>query len=214
MKRIAESEELMLSEHQCNEYSNTDRHRLRNFFVKRLTSSYTLTGVIADLGCGPADYDVEISKFFPDIIIEAIDGSAPMIDIANKNTKGISNIVVKHQMIENIDNTYDAIISANVLHHFFEPDAFWNTIKNISKKNTKIFIMDLVRPSNADSIDAIIKECANDFPQSFKDDFRDSLKAAFTVEEIKSQLEKHDLDLSISVFKDAFEIMIIQGEIK
>lgn len=214
MERIVESEELMTSEFQCKEYLNTDRSRLRDFFVRRLAKSFELSGTVADLGCGPADYDVEISKIFPNITIEAIDGSMSMISIARESTKEISSIVVKHQLIEQLNSTYDAVISANVLHHFFDPDVFWKAVKNISKQNTKIFIMDLIRPANPDEIDPIILNCANDFPQSFKDDFRDSLQAAFTVEEIEEQLKRNDLNLLISTFKDAFEIVIIQGEIK
>ena len=74
--------------------------------------------------------------------------------------------------------------------------------------------MDLIRPSTLEDVDLIVSTYAASFSQAFKDDFRSSLKAAFTLDEIKKQLAENDLKLSVDVLEGTFGIAFIRGEIK
>jgi trans-aconitate methyltransferase len=213
MKRILEPSELMLMEDQCNEYFNANRIRMRKFFIQQLVNTIEVSGTIADLGCGPCDYDVCISKIFPTITIDAYDGSAAMIALAKKNTILFPNINVLHKTIETIDKKYDVIISANTLHHFSNPAVFWKSVKSMSTGCTNIFIMDLLRPNSISELDNIINSSSIELTKLFKKDFKDSLQAAFTEQEIKEQLLNYDLHLSTITYAGELDIIIIYGSI-
>ena len=211
MNRIPEPTQLMTSVLQCKSYAEADRHRLRDFFVRALLNTFTLSGSVADLGCGPADYDVRIITAFPEILVDAYDGSAAMVELAKENVKEYSNISVIHAEIEKIDKKYDFIISANALHHFFDPNTFWRSIKSMSTGNTRIFIMDLLRPNSLEMLNKMVDSCVEEFSLSFRNDFEDSLKAAFTEQEIKNQLLDNSLNLSTTVYRENIDLIVIYG---
>jgi trans-aconitate methyltransferase len=203
----------MLLEDQCKEYANTDRSPMREFFVNQLINTITLHGTIADLGCGPGDYGIHISKIFPDVIIDAYDGSAAMVSLAKKAASNFPNVRVFQVPVDAIDKKYDVIISANTLHHFSDPAVFWKAIKSLSSSSTRVFIMDILRPDSVSKLESIIATSTIKFNDLFRKDFKDSLHAAFTQEEIKEQILSQGLTLSTTTYTidRELDIIIIYG---
>ena len=211
MKRIIEPSELMIIDRQCEEYADAERTRMRDFFIHRLVNTIGILGRVADLGCGPGDYDMCISKIFPTVTIDAYDGSEAMILLAKETTKGSTNINLLHQQIESISKKYDVVISANTLHHFTDPNIFWKSIKTISTGKTNVFIMDLLRPNTLIELNEIVESSSITLSKLFKKDFVDSLHAAFTEEEIKKQLLDNNLNLSTTVYNGELNLITIHG---
>jgi hypothetical protein len=120
-----------------------------------------------------------------------------MLEQARKNLP--SNIKLQHSMLDDLTSVEcDVIMSTGTLHHLADAKTFWNAIK-LAGKGTKVFVMDILRPDNLEAIDLAIKTLIPDESELFKKDFSNSLKAAYTKEEIEQQLLDADLDLKINV---------------
>jgi ubiquinone/menaquinone biosynthesis C-methylase UbiE len=214
MKRIIEPDILMLDEDQCREFYEAHREGLIEFFIDQITY-HKVQGDIADLGCGPADYSFALSREFENIHIDCYDGSPTMIEIARDLVVADNKkITLYNTMFNDIKKTYDWVISTNTLHHFENPNEFWNVVKNISKPNANVFIMDLARPESEEIIEQYIEKFSFLDGEIFKNDFRNSLRASFTKEELEEQLKTNGLEtLSVDLCSFPLEILIVSGTI-
>lgn len=211
MQRIPEPE-LMTDTEQANAYANADFEEPHNHFISLLKESVgnqlPESGNAADLGCGAADISIRFIKSYPKYTIDAYDGASAMLDEGKKalNQSDLNN---KVNLIETyIDEStlseqkYALIFSNSLLHHLHDPMLLWNCIKN-TNGNPKVFIMDLMRPESDEQVEHFVQEYASDEPEILQRDFRASLKAAFTVDEVKLQLENADLEgFCISIVSD------------
>src|SRR5437773_6296524 len=87
MQRILEPE-LMDGQQQSVAYAQADFSQSNQWYIDRLTADYPdhLRKVV-DIGCGPADVLVRLATTKPDIRITAIDGSGPMIALAQQRVQ-------------------------------------------------------------------------------------------------------------------------------
>jgi hypothetical protein len=110
-----------------------------------------------------------------------------------------------HSSIQDItlaEKEYAIVFSNSLLHHLHDPMALWELIKN-AKGNPLVFIMDLMRPKNIQKIDELVHKYAGNEPEILQKDFKNSLKAAFTPEEVVLQLQDIGLDrLKVTVVSD------------
>lgn len=203
----------MSKQEQCSAFDTAPRKILRDIFLKYIKKSIIIESNVIDLGCGPADYIIELCKENPDIKITGVDGSAEMIAIAQQavySSNLIDQIFLKNSMFENINEKYDTVISTNTLHHSSDPNEFWKIIKKISNKN--LFVLDLLRPDTEKEVEKIIELHAANTNLYYQKDFRNSLKAAFTLQEIKKQLIENNLGhLTVETLDN--KIVIIYGSI-
>ena len=87
----------------------------------------------------------------------------------------------------------DLIISNSVLHHIHQPINFWRSLKFLSAKGTIHIHRDLRRPLSRENVMALQQKYLPEAPQVLVKDYLASLHAAFTVLEVKSQLQKEGL---------------------
>lgn len=218
MERILEPE-LMEDELQAKAYSDADfevEHSRVVQFIDEVFDEIGEPREILDLGCGAGDVVFRIARRFPKAKITAIDGSMVMLDIANKRKKeevhnGTQVDFVK-ALIPSTDipkKSYDLILSTSFLHHLHQPDSLWQTIKEHSKSKTKVFVVDLSRPTDVGAARWIVNEFARNEPEILKEDFYNSLLAAFTPVEVESQLNKAGLN-QLSVHFDRY--IVVHGE--
>jgi len=212
MERILEPL-LMTDPVQCNIFAESERGYIRTLFVDSLMNKFNLVGTILDLGSGPCDYDIEICKRNSNVNVNilAVDASEAMTDIANQNVKGY-NIKTYCDYFENIEFQSDITISSLTLHHQIDPIGFWNIVKQNTKKNGKIFIMDMIRPNNYEDINKVVSSLADKENEVFITDFKNSLAASFTVSEIQEQLKESGLNLVTEVVGKLGVIVLIYGE--
>lgn len=211
MQRTPEPE-LMTDADQAIAYASADFEEPHNHFIELLKNSVGKelpeSGLAMDLGCGAADISIRFARAFPDYQINALDGSEAML---NEGVKAINAAGLLHRI--NIvqaylgemtlsEQGYDLIFSNSLLHHLHDPMVLWNSILN-AKGKPSVFIMDLMRPDSIESVDALTLKYAQGEPEVLQRDFHNSLKAAFTPEEIRLQLTQAGLDdLNISVVSD------------
>jgi len=97
---------------------------------------------------------------------------------------------------------YDIIFSNSLLHHLPESQVLWKTIKNYARSGTRIIIMDLLRPADLIVAQKMVKDYAANEPKILQRDFYHSLLAAFSLEEISTQLAQADLKLHVEQISD------------
>jgi len=219
MKRIPEPE-LMNNEKQVAAYSQADFSSSNNLFIEYIINKINISNFkslkILDLGCGPCDIDIHLVKLFPNCKIFAVDGSEEMLKVAQK--KIIQNnltdkIILLNYLIPDIKiNTikFDLIISKDLLHHLKNPEDLWKTIDNFSHENTKVFIMDLIRPKNIQIAKSIVEKVSGKESEILKIDFFNSLLASYTIKEVKDMLINKNYDFNIEKIGDRHFIISLK----
>lgn len=209
MLRVLEPE-LMEDAEQALAYAKADFNRPHSEFIRRLKSlvhDRAFNGKALDLGCGPGDISRRFVKAFPSASLDAIDGSRLMIDLAENtiDAKCHSRLNYIHGRLPEAllpNNAYDIIFSNSLLHHLPEPQVLWQTVKQYSKPGTYVAIMDLLRPGRTYIAKTLVDMYAATEPEILRRDFYNSLLAAFTLEEIKTQLNVAGLNFSIEKTSD------------
>ncbi len=102
----------------------------------------------------------------------------------------VPNLALEH-------HSFDAVLSKDFLHHLPDPMALWSEIKRLGEPGAAVYVMDLIRPETPDAARSIVERVAPEEDPVLKDDFFASLCAAFTVEEIREQLETAALPLRV-----------------
>jgi len=220
MDRIAE-EEFMDSEDQVKAYAFADFEEPHNLFIKTFQEKFSdihsnINDVVLDLGCGSCDVTRRFANAYPDAGFHAVDGSATMLKYGQElNEK--ANLSLRIRLIETSlpdielpQSHYHIIISNSLLHHLSNPVSLWETIKKHAKPFAHVFVMDLIRPVDEQTVKFLSNEYAKNEPDVLKEDFENSLRAAYTVKETRKQLDKMGLvQLEIEEITDRH--MIIYG---
>ncbi len=89
---------------------------------------------------------------------------------------------------------FDACISNGLLHHLRRPEALWSETRRIGRHGASPFVMDLHRPASRREARELVERAAGDESPTLKQGFCNSLLAAFTVEEVRGQLDAAGLD--------------------
>lgn len=197
MQRIVEPE-LMEDKMQVAAYAVANFNKAYSLIIDAFDSSFPnaeLEGRILDLGCGHGDISFRFANRFPGSIVLGIDGSAEMISLANKRKSHEIELSDRITFIKSIipgitipNGPYVAIVSNSLLHHLHQPRVLWETIIKYAGSGTKIFIADLFRPESKKHAMGIVEQCSAGEPDILKQDFYNSLLAAFTPKEIELQL--------------------------
>ena len=203
MLRILEPE--LKDSDQAQAYAGTDFSASNQFFVDELLRDYSdaLRNVI-DIGCGPCDTMLRLANARPHIRITAIDGSAAMIQLALEAVRGAGHegrISPLQGYIPGLpfdERSFDGILSKYLLHHLPDPMVLWREARRLGKAGAVIYVMDLIRPATPARAQQIVETVTPDDHPILKKDFFNSLCAAFTVDEVKSQLREEGLPLEVT----------------
>ena len=199
MERMLEPE-LMDDPKQAEAYARADFEDENQGFVERFKEYFPefSQGTVLDLGCGPADIPIRLAKLYPACQVIGIDASAPMIQLGEQAVKeaGLTDrITLRCERIDEVAGARiaDAVISNSLLHHLPNPLQFWQKIRQLVKPEAPVLVMDLLRPDSPEAAQAIVDQYAANEPDILRRDFYNSLLAAFTEDEIGSQLARMNL---------------------
>jgi Methylase involved in ubiquinone/menaquinone biosynthesis len=193
--------ELMTGEDQALAYAKADFTLVNQGFVNRFRAGFpkAIGGAMVDLGCGPGDIPVRFARTLPGFTITAVDGSEPMIALAKQAAKqaGVEERVhprcARLPMLPLPLQSFDAIVSNSLLHHMPDPHLFWNEVVRLGKPGAAVLIMDLFRPESPERAHEIVEQYSGDEAPVLKEDFFNSLCAAFTLREIRYQIRARGL---------------------
>jgi len=194
MERLLERE-VMDGEEQVRAYAQADFSKENQWFVDYFLEVFPdfREGLILDLGCGPADIPIRLVRACPSLSVMAVDASGPMINMAQAaidEEKIGDRVTVVCQRFQDIQlqEPADAIISNSLVHHVPNPFQFWYALKQLAKPGSPVLVMDLLRPESAEEAQAIVDQYAGDEPEQLRQDFYNSLLAAFTEDEVAAHL--------------------------
>jgi 2-polyprenyl-3-methyl-5-hydroxy-6-metoxy-1,4-benzoquinol methylase len=209
MDRVLEPE-VMDDPEQAAAYAAVDFTAENQGFVERFGEYFPgfSSGRVLDVGCGPADISIRFAGRYPSCHVTAVDASGPMIILAEKavSAAGLSDrITLRCERFEAVPgaNVFDAVLSNSLLHHLPNPLQFWHKLRQLVKPGAPVLVMDLLRPDTREEAQAIVDRYAAGAPEILRRDFLNSLMAAFTEDEITTQLARLNLTrLLIDVIDD------------
>lgn len=223
MKRIPEPE-LMNEASQARAYAEADFREPNQLFLDLFNDHFPdFDGTtVIDLGCGPADIAIDFALQHPAAKVIGVDGAQSMLAFGqNRVAKaGLAGQVelcclyLEPGTVQHIlpSGDADAVISNSLLHHLATPDTLWQAINTLGRQGAKILVMDLARPDTTNLAARIVEEYARDEAPILKQDFYNSLLAAYTVDEVREQLDTSNLhDLHVTMVSDRH--LLVHGEL-
>lgn len=211
----------MDSEAQTEAYALADFSQPNQLFVERFHARFGAGGageVALDLGCGPADITLRFAAMYPACAVTGSDAGANMLRQARAAvaaadlTGRITLALCRLPDLGALSPPYEAIISNSLLHHLPAGATLWRAVRALGRPGTRVMVMDLRRPDSRDDARRIVEQNAADEPDLLKEDFFNSLCAAFTPDEIAAQLHEAGLGaLEIELPSDRH--VLVAGEL-
>ncbi|TVQ30459.1 MAG: class I SAM-dependent methyltransferase [Wenzhouxiangella sp.] len=209
MQRTPEPE-LMDAPAQARAYAEADFSEPNQLFVDRFLGSFDLPGAgrLIDLGCGPGDICIRLASALPGWVVTGLDAGPNMLALAAEAlaASGLQSrvdLVLAHLPAEAPQGPFDAIVSNSLLHHLPDPATLWQTINSLAAADCYVQVMDLHRPDSREQAQAMVDEHAADAPEVLRQDFFNSLLAAYTGTEVHEQLAQAGLsDLELTCPSD------------
>ena len=197
MERIPE-EELMVDPGQALAYHQADfsaAHGARIEMFRGLFPQLKLTGPVLDLGCGSGDVLLRFARAFPAASFLGVDGSGPMLDLAQHAIDaepGLrARLQVQYGIIPNCTlpaQSWQLVMSHSLLHQLHQPQVLWQTIAECAGRGCAVFVADLRRPASELDARRMVQATSKDEPEILQRDFFNSLCAAFEPDEVRAQL--------------------------
>ena len=199
--RIPEPE-LMDTAEQARAYAAADFTEPHEAFVDRFRARFPefRSGQVLDLGCGPADVTVRFARAYPEARVHGVDGAPAMLEEAAKLVRaaGVGDRVslepVRLPSPSLSGAAYDAVVSNSLLHHLADPGVLWATVADTAGASAPVFVMDLCRPTSTDAAQQLVDTYTAGESPVLRDDFYRSLCAAYTPDEVRTQLVSAGLD--------------------
>ena len=210
--------ELMDEEAQARAYAGADFAEPHNRFVALFREHFPDLAdgaCVLDLGCGPGDVTLRFARAWPRCHVHGVDGAAAMLRLGHEAVAraGLDDRVqLHHGYLPGAtlpQRHYDAVISNSLLHHLAEPMALWHALRDHAAPGAPLFVMDLMRPDDAATVDAMVAEYAAGEPEVLREDFRNSLIAAYRPAEVEAQLRAAGLALTVEAVSDRH--LIVHG---
>jgi ubiquinone/menaquinone biosynthesis C-methylase UbiE len=187
----------MSGEEQAYAYSWANFTELHPVMVERFRECYPEFGGgwLLDLGCGTADMTIRFAQAYPELVLLGVDGSDSMLAYGAKAVSALGldrRIVLEKHLLPDPElehGAFDAVISNSLLHHVADPVALWRAAARCARQGAPVMSMDLRRPETEDAAERLVGCYAHRAMPVLKQDFFQSLCAAYTVEEIEDQLQ-------------------------
>jgi len=187
--------EVMDEKANAEAYAKADFSEVNQRFVDGFLAAFPQcrSSRVLDLGCGPADIPIRLAQTARQITIVAVDASEPMLEWGRDAVQEagleprVSLLLAKLPDFPSLP-PFDAVISNSLLHHLPDPGVLWDCLRSTGKPGAAIYIMDLFRPVSEERARQIVEANSSDEDPILKQDFFNSLLAAFTPDEVRAQL--------------------------
>jgi trans-aconitate methyltransferase len=159
---------------------------------------------ILDLGCGPADITMRFAEQYPQAKVIGLDGADAMLEIAGKEILQHSSLAnrvdIRKWHIGRQENPlgsegFHAVVSNSLVHHMHDPLGLWRAIRACAAPGSAVLVMDLIRPQSRIEAENIVEKYAGKEPELLRNDFLNSLLAAYRSAEIMAQLVSANMEL-------------------
>ncbi len=196
MQRIPEAE-LMDEFEQARAYAEADFSEPNERFVDLFATEFPAfrAGTVLDLGCGPGDITLRLARRNAGLQLDGLDGSQPMLAFGEARLRGDPDLASRVRFVRGMlpgarlpRSRYDAVVSNSLLHHLHDPQVLWRAVLALGAPGAAVLIMDLYRPASTVAAREIVETYAGGEPEVLRQDFYNSLCAAFDPAEVRGQL--------------------------
>ena len=201
MERVPEPE-LMEEDEQAKAYAEANFDEAHSRFIQLFQEHFpeVTEGTVLDMGCGPGDITFRFARAHPRTTVHGVDGSDAMLHYGRVALAADPKLSRRVQFITGFlpgatlpRTSYDAVISNSLLHHLHDPSVMWDSVRKFAAKAAPVYVMDLMRPDSDREVERLVDLYVQGEPEVLRRDFHASLKAAFTIPEVKAQLQKAGL---------------------
>ncbi len=142
------------------------------------------TGVAVDLGCGPGSLVAELALRSPQLLVLGLDISFPMTKLARGRTtaENVAFVVADVHHLPFQTHSVEMIVSHGAMHHWRALDRALAEVKQVLADKGFVYLSDLKR----DTPDALVQEIAALLNENQARAFLNSIKAAYTIEELSA----------------------------
>jgi ubiquinone/menaquinone biosynthesis C-methylase UbiE len=207
MQRVTEPE-VMDSPQEAIEYDAMDFLEVNTAFAELALELGPPQGLVLDAGTGTARIPILMCQRCPQWWIIGIDLAQSMLDVGQKNLEqsGLQQQIqlelVDAKQLPYPDEHFDMVVSNSLIHHLPNPLPFLCELKRVLKPKGAILLRDLLRPDSQQSLDAIVERVAADCNAHQTQLFRDSLHAAFTLDEVNELMQQAGLE-GVTVYQSS-----------
>jgi len=205
MERICEPE-LMDDALQAQAYAEADFSESDQAMVEWIVDLFGdgpgATGLgarIVDLGCGPGNITFRLASACPGAAVLGIDGAGRMLAIAEARRQAdprwLAAVSFRLAVLPSAEleqaplaAAFSAVVSNSLLHHLHDPQVFWQAVRQMAAPGAAVYVQDLRRPPTPEAVEALVAAEMVGAPEVLRSDYRNSLYAAFTPQEVEMQL--------------------------
>jgi len=193
----------MDSEEQTLAYAEADFDEANSLFTEKFKARFPglpAAGRMADLGCGPGDIAIRMALAYPGWAVTGLDAGENMLKraherLANENLQSRISFRLAYLPDDSLGaNCWNTLISNSLLHHLPDPQALWSSIVQMGAPGAAVQVMDLMRPASEADAHRLVDQYATAAPEILREDFYNSLLAAYTTDEVCSQLAEAGLE--------------------
>ena len=199
--------EVMDTAAEAADYDAMDHSEVNRRFVDDWAMACLASGIapeapldMLDVGTGTALIPIEFCRRYPHLRISGIDLAAHMLRLAMANVEraGFSQRIelrlVDAKRIPLANGEFASVISNSIIHHIPQPLEALAEMVRLLTPGGLLFVRDLMRPSTAEELEALVSRHTPGATSSQQQLFRQSLHAALTVDEVAEILDQLGLD--------------------
>lgn len=199
LSRVLEPE-VMDSAEEARDYDAMDHAQVNRVFVSDFLSAWDGLGPILDVGTGTAQIPIELCRRHAAAQLTAIDLAEHMLQLGRDNVQRAgfdARIRLERRDAKQLPyeaGVFAAVISNSIIHHIPEPGGVVAEMVRVVRPGGTIFIRDLLRPSDEDTLRRLVATYAGDANPHQQRMFADSLHAALSLDEIRDLVSAVHLD--------------------
>jgi ubiquinone/menaquinone biosynthesis C-methylase UbiE len=151
---------------------------------------------VLDVGTGTARIPILMCQQRPQYLFTGIDLAQSMLIIGQRNieeaqlTQRIRLEQVDSKRMPYPDLEFDMVVSNSLVHHLPNPLSLFQEMSRLVKIDGAILIRDLIRPDNDLIVNDLVAKFGSDYDDRQQQLFRDSLKAALTLVEVRELIDR------------------------
>jgi ubiquinone/menaquinone biosynthesis C-methylase UbiE len=204
LSRVLEPE-VMDSADDARDYDAMDHGEVNRLFVADFLAAGRQAGLspdaeLLDIGTGTALIPIELCAQNPQARVMAIDLADHMLRLARENVA--RNGLGKRILLQRVDakrlpypnGRFSAVISNSIVHHVPEPRTALAEALRVLEPGGLVFIRDLSRPCDDEQVRRLVDMYAARCNEHQRQLFEDSLRAALSVDEIRSLVAELGFD--------------------
>lgn len=196
LSRVLEPE-VMDSPQEAVDYDAMEHSTVNRVFVEDFLQVWRVkcgdaAGEILDLGTGTAQIPIALLAREPGFRVVAIDLAESMLSLGRRNVAaaGFSRQIqlecVDAKQVPYATGRFAAVISNSIVHHIAQPADVLAEACRVLRPGGVLFVRDLLRPENDKSVRHLVDTYAAGANQHQRQLFEASLRAALSLEEVRS----------------------------